>query len=214
MKIAVVSCQFGNFDTPKQFPKQDIDCDYFAINESNCPYTFHTIDNRLKAKYYKMLAHREYSHDVLIWVDGNVQIKSASFVSDMIAAMHGVDVCISNHPDRNNVHDETDFICRQIRSGNKYLSARYTPESLLNEVSRMPKDLLGLYWCGLFARVNEPGVNKVFEEWFMQNVLWSNFDQCNFVDGMYRHGVTINTIKWGGFYDNDTYSIHKHNYIG
>lgn len=214
MRVAVISAQFGNFDTPKPFPKQSVPCDYFYITEDNCPYTFYNIDNRLRAKYFKILTHREYDHDIIIWVDGNVQIKDPDFVLNMVNALEHSDVAISRHHERNSVFEEASFIVNQIKRGNLYLKKRYCINAIKSEVDRMDKNLQGLYWCGLFARKNTPKVNAAFEEWWMQNILWSNFDQCNFVDVMNKKKIDIKEVIFGEFEGNDIYERTKHKYIG
>lgn len=208
MTIAVISASIGDFDTPKLFPEQDIECDYYYFTETPTP--FHSSDSRLKAKYFKMLAHEIMPHDILVWVDGNVQIKTSSFIREFINEMGNADVCLAKHPFRDSVYNEADFIASEIDKGNKYFLQRYSKESILQEVGSMRKDIKGLYWCGLFARRNNTKVNAAFCDWFLENVLWTNFDQNNFVKIVYKHNLKINTIDWGEFYNNNSYILSKH----
>lgn len=203
----IFTANFGNFDTPK---KQPIPVSYY--DETNARYPMHTQDNRMKAKFYKMLSHRVTDAKVIGWVDGNVQIKHERFISDMLQAMGDADVVISKHPVRASPYDEAIFIAQEVDKGNEYIKKRYNSRSILLEVEIMPTfyQHAPLFWCGLFLRRNNPKVNAAFEDWFMENVLWTNFDQNSFVKIIHKHGLKVSTIDWGDFYDNEHYSLVKH----
>lgn len=207
MTIAVITANIGSFDQQHEIPTQSVAYDRFYLTE--CALPFHTSDNRLKAKYYKMLAHEIYSHDILIWMDGNVKIKSQTFIADIVSCMGDSDIVISEHPTRKTVFEEAEYIATEIRSGNKYLASRYTAESIVAEVKDYPP-CTGLYWCGLFARRNNQKVNTAFTDWFLDNVKWTNFDQNSFVKMLHVHGLKTSIINWGSFYDNNNYSLSKH----
>lgn len=202
------TASFGSFDTVKPQPIH-----VSRYDESNAHFPMHTQDNRMKAKFYKMLAHRITDAPLIGWIDGNVQIKSPTFDSDMVKALSDCDVVLSRHPFRGNAVQEATFITTSIHKGNEYLSARYSADSIASELNSMPESWMfkgGLYWCGLFLRRNNPKVNAAFEDWFMENVLWTNFDQNSFVKIIHKHGLKVATVEWGSFYDNDTYKIEKH----
>ncbi len=212
MSIAVVTANFGKFDSVKEIPQQDVEFDRYYYTEDNSPFPFHTIDNRLKAKVYKMMPHRALDeYEIFIWVDGNIQIKSKHFLSKILDTMLTADIAISHHPARETIYEEADFICKEIDKGNKYLTSRYTKESIQKEIEVIGPDTRGLYWNGLFARRNTAKSNQAFDEWFMRNVLYSNFDQINFVDIVQKFGLCINTFSMGDFYDNDYYKLIPHN---
>ena len=201
------TANFGNFDT---FKKQPFPVSYY--NEANAHYPMHTQDNRMKAKFYKMLAHRVTDAPLIGWIDGNVQVKHDRFVQDMVEALGSADVVISLHPARKNPLEEAKFITNSIEDGNPYLSNRYDAASIDKEVEAMPVGwkVAPLFWCGLFLRRNTPKVNAAFEDWFMDNVLWTNFDQNSFVKIIHKHGLKVATISWGAFYDNEHYKLVKH----
>lgn len=211
--VALITASFGAFDKPKVHAKQTYPCNLYYFDESNAHFPMHTQDNRMKAKFYKMLAHRVCAEDILIWVDGNVEICSPTFVDEIVNELNGSlnDVAISAHPTRVNPRQEANFIVSNINAGNAYLGKRYEVNSIMKEVDSFEKDYHGLYWCGLFARLNNAKVNAAFEQWFMENILWTNFDQNNFVKIVNLHDLHLSVMKWGDFYGNKNYKIHKHN---
>lgn len=218
-RIAVITASIGGIDVQKFMPQQSIECDYFYFNDRNCPYTFHGLDNRLKAKYFKIRAHRMEmfsGYDILVWVDGNIQVHRPDFIETVIAPLNNpnIDIAISRHPSRNCIYEEANFIIDEIKKGNKYLSTRYTVESMQAEIfnfhsSRHPENA-GLYWCGLFARKNDVKLDDFCEDWWEDNILWTNFDQNNFVFQARRHNIQIGTFDLGNFYENQYYKLIHH----
>ena len=214
MKIAVITSNFGNFDAIKQLPKQTIKYDRFYYDEKNSPYPAHTIDNRLAAKIFKIMPHKILpDYDVYIWIDGNVEIKRDNFVNEITTHLGKNDFCISPHPFRKNIYEEAEFIINSIKADSKYLSGRYSIEPIQREIEHIGSGLKDLYYCGIFARRNDPIVNQMCESWFMDNVLWTNFDQLNFISNINKYHLNIKRITFGPFYDNPTYKLHKHNRI-
>lgn len=211
MKIAVITANFGNFDTVKEIPPQSVPFDRYYYTEKNSPFPFHTIDNRLRAKVFKMLPHQFLEdYDVYVWVDGNVQIKNFGTIEEMVKPLKNAQVSISRHPERMSIYEEADFICKEIKKGNRYLKNRYSPESLQREINYIGLEMEGLYWCGLFARRNTQHVNSAFEDWYMKNVLWTNFDQINFVKVVEEWKLQVTTFAFGPYYENDFYRLTPH----
>jgi hypothetical protein len=211
-KIVVVTANFGGFDTYKELPKQTVDFHRLYVTEHNSDFPMKGLDNRLRAKFYKMIPHRVIKAvDYFIWIDGNVQIKSNTFVEDMVKALDNADIAIARHPVRESIYDEAKFIIESVKAGNKYLKARYDDEAIAQEIGRYGDNIKGLYWCGLFARRNTPQIQARFEKWWDENILMSNFDQLNFVWAM--DGLRFNLMDWGNFYNNETYQIISHTKI-
>ncbi len=221
MRIAVVTASIGGIDVPKIFPNQSIAVDYFSFTNENLPFPMDGLSSRLRAKYFKMQAHKlaaieNQEYDVIVWIDGNVQLQKDNVLAQMINRLveEKADVVLAPHPSRNCVYAETDFIVNEIAKGNKYLSVRYKPESLKKEADlfrswNYPENN-GLYWCGFFARRNTPKVNDFFDDWWNANLLWCDFDQTNFPFLAHRHKIKISTIEFGDFYENENYKLVHH----
>ena len=211
MKVAVISANIGGFDTEKPIPKQTVEFDRYYYTDKNLPVPMHTQDARMKAKLMKIVPHLYLpNYDVYVWLDGNIQVKSERFIETILQALDGKDISISNHPFRSDIYHEAAFICDEIKKGNKYLSTRYSIDSVKREMEDISQDLEGLYWCGCFARVNSRLVNIAFEEWFMQNILYTNFDQLSFVKVVNGVGLKLGIFDFGSFYGNDYYELKHH----
>lgn len=217
MRIAVVTANFGHFDSIKEIPRQTIDFDRFYFTESNSPFPFHTIDNRLRAKYFKICPHKVpglQDYDVFVWVDGNIQIKSTHFLETITNALQGEPYshfAISPHPTRTSIYQEADFIISEIKNGNGYLKNRYSINAIQKEMNSIGPDTDGLYWCGLFARWNDGYLNHVCAQWWEKNILYTNFDQLNFVQMVHQYELKLSKFNLGNFYKNDYYELIPHN---
>lgn len=207
MRIAVITANLGGIDAIHPIAEQDISFDRFYITDENNQFPFHTSNSRLAAKLYKICPHRIfYQYDVYVWVDANIEIKSPSFIRELVE-LSTKDIAISRHPFRETIGEEADYIAAQVTAGNAYLSTRYNADSIIKE-AEVYGEFLPLYWCGIFARVNRPDINSIFDQWFIDNVQWTNFDQLSFPYNFYPGQLKI--MQWGDFYENSHYKIHKH----
>lgn len=213
-RIAVITWNIGGMDPERIIPKQSVTFDRYYVTDQNIPYPFPLLDNRMKAKYGKIQGHRIYDHDILIWIDGNVQITDSKFIEGLCDSLNGFDVAISKHPHRTDIYQEADYMVSEIRSGNSYLRARYNWQEVQNEAEHFRSAghpaKAGLFWCGLFARVNTPRVNSCFDAWWDDNLKFVNYDQNSFAYEAHRFDLQISIVDWGQFYKNKHYNLNHH----
>lgn len=205
-------------DSPKVLPEQR-DCpnyDLISVTEKNSPLSLSTANPRMRAKFFKIQPHRIYhDYDTFIWIDGNVQVKSDRFLSELLTALDGNQIAISRHPSRNCVYDEAEFITRSIKNGSTYLKARYDHKATVKntEVYRNnghPPGA-GLFWCGLFARRADAATNVFFDEWWAHCLSWPKaIDQIPFAVLARRMEVKMAIMEWGDFHENPTYELVPH----
>lgn len=212
MKIAVITAIFGGIDTPKPFPEQSVTCDYFCFTEANSPVPLPNLPDRLKAKYFKLQAHRVLpGYDYYIWIDGNIEVTSPDFVKTMIEATNS-GIAIQRHHERETIEQEIDFI---LKSDNVYLTTRYGAQPLKQEyeyyLSRgMPPDA-PLYSCNIFA-FTRAGL-FFFDYWWSLVLQWSWFDQSAFSFSAWQTSSGINTVDLGPMFDNPYFKHSNHDKI-
>ena len=222
MKIAVITAIFGGKDTPKPFPAQSVECDYYCFTEANSPVPLPNLPDRLKAKYFKLQAHRVLpGYDAYVWIDGNIEVKSADFVKVMTEGLDGIR--IQRHHERETIKEEIDFI---LASENEYLTTRYGAQPLKEEYEyylsqEMPEDA-PLYSCNVFSYRNKDRVNTgsnclFFNSWWNLVLAWSWFDQSAFsflaevCSGIKSFWVPeVETINLGPMFDNPYFTLHPH----
>ena len=210
MKIAVITAIFGDMDTPKHFPAQSIPCDYFCFTEENSPVPLPNLPDRLRAKYFKLQAHRVLpGYDYYVWIDGNIEVKSPDFVKKIVEAATG-GIAIQIHHERETIAEEIDFI---LKSENVYLTTRYGAQPLRQEyeyyLSRgMPPDA-PLYSCNVFAvKFNADGI-AFLNLWWELVLLWSWFDQSAFSFLAWKRKC-VNPVHLGTMFDNPYFTLRPH----
>jgi hypothetical protein len=213
MKIALITATVGGFDTIKEIPKQTVDFDFIRLTDNDLIEI--KGNARHKAKFPKMQGHLFTDADVIIWIDGSVQILSNNFVEYMANEVANYDIAIGKHNVRNCAYEEIDFICAEIMKGNEYLKRRYDFDTLL-EVKNFLKTLgfehnKGLYACGIFARKNNHKANNMFDNWWQSEMQWQTNDQPLFVYLANMYKVKINTLEWQSLISNQYFKLINHN---
>lgn len=215
MKIAVVTAIFGGKDTPKPFPAQSVDCDYFCFTEANSPVPLPNLPDRLKAKYFKLQMHWVLpGYDAYVWIDGNIEVNSADFVKVMTEGLDGIR--IQRHHERQTIKEEIDFI---LASENVYLTTRYAAQPLREEYEwylkeGMPEDA-PLYSCNVFSfalfdTYNHDENLSFFDDWWILVLRWSWFDQSQFSWLAWVDKQKIDPINLGPMFDNPYFTLHPH----
>lgn len=217
LSVAVVTANFGGMDSIKPIPEQSIPFERFVFDERNSPFPFPALDNRMKARYFKLLTHEILDHDVFVWVDGNVEIKSPKFLEMVVEHLHGNDIVIRRHPERSDIFEEAESIVAAMAQGNAYLRARYYGHPLIEEVEAYRAaghpEGFGLWWCGLFARANSARVNVAFKRWWDDGLKWNNFDQSCFAEQVRVFELKVATQEWSPYYNNKHLAINHHQKI-
>lgn len=224
MKILILTANIGGFDTQKEFPAQLVEdgqtYEYFCFTESNLLRPMTALDNRMKAKYFKLQAHKLFpDFDYYIWIDSAFQIKSEMFLQIMVHHiwLGDADIAVTKHPQRNCIYDEAEFVLHGIISGNKYLASRYGKSKIEFERNYYqsllyPKDN-GLYACGLFIVRNDKKMNSFMDAWWQKCLEWSCFDQLSFPFLAKQHDVNIMPLVFDNYLDNQFYKIVKHTQV-
>jgi hypothetical protein len=211
----ILSAIIGGIDHHKEMAHPN----YHFFNDSSL---FPRVDlsPRLRAKYFKMCGHQIYPNaTALIWVDGNVEVKSPGLVEWMTAAMGDADCAFFKHNARNTVQQELDFCVDNM--SDPYLKVRYGDEPMIVQVQDYIKQGYnprsdGLVWCGLFIRKTTPKVNQAFDHWMMENVKWSIQDQLSFPFIAWKHGLKVATIETNAkqaVFESDYHRITGHTKI-
>lgn len=213
-RVALISANIGAFDPVFDIVPQNIECDIFYYTERNLPHPLPNLNNRLRGKYLKTMAHRFLpNYDIYVWVDGSVEIIDSRFIERIIEVLKKDHVSISLHPERKNVYEEIDYILTNIDAGKEYLVSRYVNEPLADEMLFYKNGYLPetypLYVCRFFARRNTDRVNRCFEDWWNGILEYSNFDQTMFSYVTWKHGLSIVPLNYSGIVDN-LIKVHKH----
>lgn len=186
MKVAIVSANFGRYDLIHPVMAQSIECDHFYFTEKNSPLPLRSLNDRMKAKYFKVKTHKILTgaYDYVIWHDASIKIESKDFARYMVDKLTSSrHIAIPIHPKRPNLEEELLFIMDGMDHQDTYLCSRYDRNAIKHEYQFLCKEgaqNLTLFACGLFAFKNDGSLNKYFDAWWETIERFSEFDQCGF----------------------------------
>lgn len=201
--ITVVTAVIGGIDQLKEIPRQTVEfrrvfiTDASAVIEGN---------DRMKALYYKCnLA--EFPGDITIWLDGKVQVQSADFIEQIIAALGENDIAVLKHGERSCIYQEVDHIEHCMKKGNEYLLTRYANKPIRRQVEAYryfgyPANN-GLNDCCIIAMRNNHVMQRVCKDWWHDVYKCDGFDQVALQYHCWMYVVPIQSIvfKPGSFAD-------------
>lgn len=194
MKVAVYTAIFGNYDDPKEWVKQSVDCDFLVFNDTyELPEELKILHPRHKAKYFKLQPHKIPTlckYDVIIWVDGSAEIKSPDFVKDMLFHLEQDEIMAFKHPEgRDCVYQEAEY----SKNMPKY---QYQPiESQANyyKLSGYPEHN-GLYACGMMVYKLTTKIQATLNDWWIQNLTWTYQDQISFPYVLWKNKTQLKVL--------------------
>ncbi|MGZ5513433.1 MAG: glycosyltransferase domain-containing protein, partial [Chthoniobacterales bacterium] len=132
-RVCVYTAICGGYDTLKPIPEQDVACDYLCFSDdagltSPGPWKIMPVSSskrahpRMRARFFKTLHHRLFKrgrlssagilaprYDYTVWIDGSIQVKSASFVREFLQHIGASGWSMFVHPDRNCIYPEAEF---------------------------------------------------------------------------------------------------------
>lgn len=187
MNIAVYTTLFGNYDTHKQWPKQNINAKYYIITdnpdlkvegwETIVPnYPRYDLSPRLRAKFFKMFpweVKQLAQSNITIYIDASIDVKSDHFIDYCIRNLTA-DMLLYKHPQRGCIYDEAKASLELI----KYKNEPITEQINFYKSFFPPKQ--GLYACGVMVRKHTEIVRKIMFDWWWENIKYSFQDQLSF----------------------------------
>ena len=185
-KLVIYTAFTGDYDTLKHPEVIDDNCDYICFTDNPdlesdlwkiIPMEESILDNNRKAKQYKLLPHKylkDYKYS--FWLDGTFKIKGSirEYIYRHIRADSKMLVV---------VHTERDCVYEEYKASK--IIPRY-PRAVMEEQieyyrSQGFPEHYGLGVMGaLFRQHNDPNVIKVMDDWWDENIKYTNQDQLSF----------------------------------
>lgn len=230
MKIAVVCANFGDYDevysNPNLIDKEKFNWYLFTDNNNlnsdfwtvvtNDNYLSNVIEgkndfkelkensqtwNMMAAKYYKLQTHKLSflkDYDYFVWIDSSISILNNNFVNDLLEMLNNGDIELINfiHPERDNIIDEGNLSIRMDK---------YQNQDILKQVDNYTSlgfNEKGLFWCGFFCRKNNIKMNKIFDDWWIENIQKSFQDQLSYPYVLWKNNKKPDLIIHQSMYYN------------
>lgn len=197
LKITVVTAVIGGIDQQKEIPPQTLP--YTREYFTDPPAARVQGNDRMKALFYKCnLPH--YGGDLVIWLDGKVQVTAPDFIEQIVNHMQDSDgLAVLKHHERTCIYQEVDHIEHCMKKGNQYLLTRYKDKPIRRQVEAYryfgyPANA-GLWDCCIIAvDPNAPGIKNIFANWWHDVYNNNAFDQTALPFHAWREGVKIKPI--------------------
>ena len=216
-RIAIYTAFTGDYDTLKHPEVIDDNCDYICFTDNPnlesdlwkiIPMEDSILDNNRKAKQYKLLPHKylkDYKYS--FWLDGTFKIKGSirEYIYKNITA---------NSPMLVVVHTERDCVYEEYKASK--IIPRY-PRAVMEEQVEFyrkegfPKHY-GLGVMGaLFRQHSHPDVIKVMEDWWDENIKYTNQDQLSFAYVSWKNDFHP-SVSRVYYWDNEYWAKEGENY--
>lgn len=196
--VALMTAIFGGIDERKEVPEQNYKyyTEYF-YDDSSGDLSRSKLSDRTKALFFKAQGHCLVDEEIIIWVDGKIQINSNDFIQQCVDALGSNHIAIMKHLFRKCIYEEVDHIEHCIRNGNEYLATRYAHRPIRKQVEYYrgfgyPVNN-GLNDCCIICRRNDPMTNMIFDQWW-QECKREYFDQTSIQFQAWRYNVPIQPI--------------------
>lgn len=207
--VCIVTANFGDKNLISDlYLEQNIDnkkynISFFSYNDKNTSSRINSLHPRTKSKIPKMLQWMEFEFDYYIWLDSKFKIKSKNLVNDFIDYIENYDICLFNHPQRNSIKSESDYVLSEINQNYTYLKTRYDGERIKEQVEFYLKDKSfidnKLFALGMFIYSKNLVIDKNYNlmtDWFFHNCYWSIQDQISFPYLLHKHKINFKTFNF------------------
>lgn len=242
-KVAIVTANYGSYDTPKNHSnvlnshlvdwyyftdnsklKNSLDSKWKVItksyhlikNKSNYPNSLpnsnkHT-HNIMSEKFYKVCTHRIPeldNYDYWIWIDGSVYLRDG-FVDEILKLINSGNKLINfAHSERDNITDEFNLSIQMDKYANQDLLYQYR-----TYMDSGFEDDQGLYENTIMVKANDPSINKIFDDWWLHNLMFSYQDQISWPYVLWLNGTKPDHIIKMNVFNNEIYSFAYYSQMG
>ncbi len=208
MRIVVLSANLGNFDTPVEHVKQDMDVDFHTFTDENFP-PIADLPPRFQYRIPKMFGWQMYEGiwsspnnrpRYYIWLDASMQLTRPDSVRWLIDQLGGNNIAFFKHPWRKTIKEEVDFIEERLKNGDKYITPRY--KNGLHKESLLYTGDDDLYASPVFIYRNKDEVHFALSRWWFIQSRFYTCDQVSLTYAMRTNSIQIKTIP-GHVFKND-----------
>jgi len=196
MKIAVYTTIFGGYSRLMEPEYQKLSADFFCITDDimkidieekigasawkmiQVDYPRKDLAPRLRAKFFKLFpweCPELRSYDIVIFVDGSIEIINGDFVQHCIDYLSGSDMLLYRHPVRNCIYKEVDASRPLV----KYSSENLDLQAATYMAIGHPENA-GLYACGIMVRRMTSNVRGLMASWWWEIIKYTYQDQISF----------------------------------
>lgn len=198
MKVAILTCILGDFDTPVDPVEQTVPSAFHRFTDEDFP-PITGLSPRLQYRIPKTHGFEMFpGYDFYVWLDGAVSLLRPNCVEWYLEQLGDGDIAFFKHPSRRNVRQEVDHIEEHLRLGKPYITARYK-----NGLHREQLDLMlaegykdrDLYASTMFIYRNTPKVQAALRDWWYYGSRYFTCDQVNLSYVLNKHKLYVKVLN-------------------
>ena len=198
MKVAILTCILGDFDTPVDPVDQDIPATFHRWTDDNFP-PITGLTPRMQyriPKYFGWEMLPEY--DYYIWLDGSVTFLRPDCATWYLEQLDDGDIAFFKHPTRRNIRQEVAHIEEHLNLGKPYITARYKNGLHEEQLEVIQADSTfkdsSLWASTAFIYRNIPEVRKFMQEWWYWQSRYYTCDQVILPWLLWKHRLSVKTF--------------------
>ena len=202
MKVAVLTANLGNFDTPVDPVKQeDINYTFHRFTDENFP-PITGLTPRMQYRIAKMFGWQMFpGYDYYVWLDGTFTLARPDSLKFFIDKCRSYDMVLFKHPWRNTMKEEVDHIEEHLRDGKDYITSRYKnglhkeqyADCMLHQPDGFEDDRL--YTSTAFVYEDNNEVREMMKLWWANTTRYFTCDQIALPFCVWNKDLDVNVIK-------------------
>jgi hypothetical protein len=204
MKVAILTCILGNFDTPVDPVPQDLpegveEIAFHRFTDEDFP-PITGLTPRLQYRIPKLFGYEMFpGYDIYIWLDGSVTLKRPDCVKWYLEQLGDADFAFFKHPTRRNIRQESEHIEEKLQQDHWYITPRYK-NGLHKEMVNVAlsdsdfKDNV-LYTSTAFVYRASLEAIKALQLWWLYQSRYYTCDQIAQPFAMFKADAKVNVIN-------------------
>jgi len=204
MKIAILTANLGNFDKPVDPVKQILPKGVEKIkfhrftDENFAPIT--GLSPRFQYRIPKLFGWQMHpGYDIYIWLDGSFSMLTPESVGWFLKQLKGADAAFFKHPDRNTIKEESDFIQKKLKEGNRYITPRYKNGLHREQIAECVSDTkfkdTVVFTSTAFIYKNNKKVQDMMKLWWYYQSRYFTCDQIALPYAIFKSKLKVNMIN-------------------
>jgi len=204
MKIAVLTANLGEFDTPidpiaQKFPDGVESMMFHRWTDDDFPPII-GLTPRLQYRIPKMFGWEMFpDYDIYIWLDGSMSLPRTDSCQWFLDKLGDADIACFKHPWRKNIEEEVNHIEEYLQKGNDYITSRYKNGLHKEQFAEIKKDTEykddRLYASTSFIYRNNTQMRKTMRLWWFYQSRYFTCDQVVLPYVLDKERVKVNMIE-------------------
>lgn len=210
MKIAILTANLGNFDTPvdpvkQEVPGRFVEIKFHRFTDNNFPPIV-GLTPRLQYRIPKMFGWEMFpDYDYYLWLDGGMSLQRSDCIKWYLDQIGDNDILLFRHPWRGTIKAEVDHIEEKLQQNHPYISSRYKNglhkemydiivHSVHTEEHPDYEDDI-LYASTAFLYKNTKKVRAMLMDWWFYQSRYFTCDQVALPYVVKKHDLSVTVIK-------------------